>query len=143
MSLYDLALEMYEMFDYTFKEDLFDYIFKKDFLPFSKTKESRLNKTLNLKRWEFILVYISSKQLFIKKFKEKFGCDDRVCHNCIRIYLDNVDEEHACFVNGVLLAPISYGTRYIRQEGDQNSEQIFHYSEVIYDGVKNYGIHWP
>ena len=37
MSLYDLALEMYEMFDYTFKEDLFDYIFKKDFLPFSKT----------------------------------------------------------------------------------------------------------
>ena len=28
-------------------------------------------------------MYKLSKQLFIKKFKEKFGNDDRVCHNLL------------------------------------------------------------
>ena len=58
-------------------------MFKKDVLPFSRSKESRLNKKLNPKRWEFIWMYKLPKQLFIKKFKEKFGNDDRVCHNLL------------------------------------------------------------
>ena len=52
------------------------------------------------------------------------------------IYLDSVDEEYVHFVNGVGLAPISYGTRYLHEEVDQNSEEIF------YNGIKNSGIHW-
>ena len=29
----------------------------------------------------------------------------------------------------VILAPMSYGTRYLREEGDQNSEKIFYFEE--------------
>ena len=58
------------------------------------------------------------------------------------MYLDNVDEEYDHFVNSVVLAPISYGTRSLREEGDQSSEQIFYYNGVIYDEVNNVGIHW-
>ena len=69
MSLYNLPLEMYEMLDYTFKkdskEDPFICIAKKGFLPFSRSKKSRLSKKLNPKRWEFICVYKLSKQLNI------------------------------------------------------------------------------
>ena len=57
-------------------------------------------------------MYKLTKQLFIKKFKEKFG-NDRVGHNFVRIYLANVDEQYALFVNGAILSTISYGTRYL------------------------------
>ena len=29
----------------------------------------------------------------------------------------------------VILAPMSYGTRFLREEGDQNSEKIFYFEE--------------
>ena len=58
------------------------------------------------------------------------------------MYLDNVDEEYDHFVNSVVLAPISYETRSLREEGDQSSKQIFYYNGVIYDEINNVGIHW-
>ena len=95
-------MEMESLFDYTFKEG-----------SFLLSKESNLTRKIKPKRQHFIWNYKLSKVLFIKKFKERFGNDDKVCCNFIRIYLDNVDEEHDHCINGVLLTPYYYGRRYL------------------------------
>ena len=128
-SLLDLATDVERFYNYAFKGDSFNYANKEDkinFLGYVRSKESRLNRKVKPKKWDFIWIYKLAKERFIKKFKEKIGNDDRVCHNFIRLYLDNVDDEYDDYVNGVILTPISYGRRYLLEEEDNNFEEAFY-----------------
>ena len=127
MSLSDLATEIESLFNYTFKEG-----------SFLLSEELNLARKIKPKRQHFKL----SKVLFIKRIKERFGNDNR-CRNFIRIYLDNVDEEHDHCINGVLLTPYCYGGRYLLEEGDTDYDEPFWCDGKFYEGVKNSGAYWP
>ena len=106
MSLWELAIQIHSDYDYL-QKSLFKSYYK-------------------VKRQDYIWLYKFVKIIFICKFKEKFGNENYITSNFIRIYIYHKDYENLNNNNNNNnLSPISFGLRYLRNETDSNFDEPF------------------
>ena len=89
-------------------------------------KKSLFKSYYKVKRQDCIWLYKFVKTIFIHKFKEKFGNENYITSNFIRIYIYHKDYENLNNNNNNNnLSPISFGLRYLRNETDSNFDEPF------------------
>ena len=93
-------------------------------------KKSLFKSNYKVKRQDYIWLYKFVKIKFIRKFKEKFGHENYITSNFIRIYIyhkgyENLNSNNNNNNNNNNLSPISFGLRYLRNETDSNFDEPF------------------